>query len=72
MGLTQDLRFTYASRSQVQDFVQLQFVGAVNLSVQGGHFVFTSIEEPRFTFECVIMSFGIRSDRAGEYFAFLG
>ena len=72
MGFSQDFRFKYESHSQVQDFLRTQFDNVANVDERGDFFVYTSKDGPKFTFDCMIMPFGIRSDRAGEYFSFLG
>lgn len=72
MGLSQDFRFKYESRAQVQDFLRAQFDNVANVDDRGDFFVFTSKDGSKFTFDCVIMPFGLRSQRAGEYFTFLG
>ena len=72
MGLSQDFRFKYESSSQVQDFLRAQFDNVANIDDRGELFVCTSKAGPSFTFDCVIMPFGLRTDRAGSYFTFLG
>lgn len=72
MGLSQDLRFKYESLAQVQDFLRAQFEGVAKVEDRGDFFIFTSNHGPNFTFDCVIMPFGLRTDRAGEYCTFLG
>lgn len=72
MGLPQDFRFKYESHVQVQDFLRAQFDNIANVDDRGEFFVFTPKAGPKFTFDCVIKPFGIRTDRAGEYFTFLG
>lgn len=72
MGLSQDFRFKYESPAQVQDFLRAQFDNVANVDIRGDLFLFTSKGERKFTFDCVIMPFGLCSDRAGEYFTFLG
>ncbi len=72
MGLSQDFRFKYESSSLLQDFLRAQFDNVANVDDRGDFFVFTSKDGPKFTFDCVIMPFGLRGYRAGEYFTFLG
>lgn len=72
MGLSQDFRFKCESHSRVQDFLRSQFDDVANVDDRGDLFVFTTKDGPEFKFACTIMPFGIRSDRAGEYFTFLG
>ncbi len=71
MSLSQDFRFTYGTPSEVQEFLR-KFDNVANVDDRGDLFVFTAKAGPRFTFDCVIQPFGLRTDRAGEYFTFLG
>lgn len=72
MSLSQDFRFRYETRSQLQEFLRTQFDNVANLDDRRELLVFTSKADPKFTFDCVIMPFGLRTDRAGDYFTFLG
>ncbi len=71
MSLSQDFHFTYRSPSQVEEFLHT-FDNVANVDDRGEFFGFTAKAGPRFTFDCVITPFGLRTDRAGEYFTFLG
>ena len=72
MGLSQDFRFKYESSSEVRDFLRAQFDNVANIHDRGECLVLSSKAGPTFTFDCVIMPFGLRTDRAGDYFTFLG
>ena len=69
MGLSQDFRFRYVSPSQVQDL--LRGLGFANVNDRSEFFVLINAGQT-FSFECAIEPFGLRTDRAGEYFEFLG
>jgi len=67
----QDFRFSYASPAQVQDFLR-SLAGVATVEDRGKFFVFTQHKGPAFSFDCAIEPFGLRTNRSGEYFLFLG
>ena len=72
MGLHQSFRFKRQSPEEVRAFLrELSDVAA--LDDRGDFFVFSQRPgtEP-FTFDCELVADGINSERAGEYFTFLG
>jgi hypothetical protein len=71
MGLRQEFRFKYSAPSEVQEFLR-NFTRTVNVEDRGEFFVFTPREGPKFTFDCALMPSGVLSERAGEYYGFLG
>ncbi len=71
MGLHQDFRFKYKSATQVQDFLST-FSDVANVEDRGEFFVFTRLSGPAFSFDCEVLPFGLRTNRSGEYFLFLG
>jgi hypothetical protein len=71
MGLHQDFRFEYESAAQVQGFLR-GLGGIAEVEDRGDFFVFTSKNGPRFSFDCELKPYGLRTNRGGEYFAFLG
>ncbi len=73
MGLHQTFQFDSTSPDEVRSF--LRGLAAIALLDERApdFFVFSElVGEPAFTFDCEITSQGLTSDRAGEYFAFLG
>lgn len=72
MGLHQYFRFQHASPETVREFLRGLSDSAV-LHEQPEFFVFTQKPgQPAFSFDCELIPEGLRSDRAGAYFAFLG
>jgi len=72
MGLRQDFRFKHSSIEEVRIFLR-RLSNAAALEDRGEFFVFSELPgEPAFTFDCELIQTGIRSERAGEYFPFLG
>jgi hypothetical protein len=71
MGLRQDFRFNYDSPSQVQTFLR-GLSGIAKVDDRGHFFVFTAGGPAGFSFDCELKPFGLRTNRAGEYFMFLG
>jgi hypothetical protein len=71
MGLHQDFRFTYESPAQVQRFLRA-LSGVAKVEDRGEFFVFTQQSGPAFSFDCELLPFGLRTNRGGEYFLFLG
>jgi len=71
MGLHQNFRFEFESPSQVQDFLR-KLSGIAKVDDRGEFFVFTEQGGPAFSFDCELLPFGLRTNRAGEYFVFLG
>lgn len=71
MGLRQHFRFSSASQQVVlealRDFSQVAIVDE-----RAGFVVFTQRDGAEFSFDCELVKDGIVSERAGEYFAFLG
>lgn len=72
MGLRQSFRFKHESADDVRAFLRgLADVGV--LEDRGEFFVFSQLPgEAPFTFDCELVGEGIQSERAGEYFKFLG
>ena len=72
MGLHQSFLFERKSADEVRYF--LRKLGAVAaLDDRGDFFAFSQRPgQPPFTFDCELVPEGIHSDRAGEYFQFLG
>ncbi|MBI3771742.1 MAG: hypothetical protein HY272_03475 [Gammaproteobacteria bacterium] len=72
MGLHQSFRFKHQSADEVRAFLRELSTVAV-LEDRGDFFVFSHLpDQPPFTFDCELVAEGVRSERAGEYFAFLG
>lgn len=71
MGLHQDFRFKFKSSDQVRDFLRT-FSDTVEIEDRGDFFVFTQSSGPEFSFDCELLPFGLRTNRGGEYFLFLG
>ena len=73
MGLHQAFRFKADSAESVRDFLRSLASNATLGDDRGDFFVFSNrATEPSFTFDCEIVSDGVVSERAGEYFPFLG
>jgi hypothetical protein len=73
MGLHQTFRFKYESRESVRSFLGgLAASASVDERAPDFYVLSQVSDEPKFTFDCEITPTGIRSERAGEYFAFLG
>jgi len=72
MGLHQEFRFKHASPDEVRVFLRGLSEVAV-IEDRGEFFVFSQLPgNPAFSFDCELIESGIRSERAGEYFPFLG
>lgn len=73
MGLHQSFRFKHESAEDVREFLRRQFADVAVSEDRADFFVFSQLPgEPPFTFDCELVAEGIRSERAGKYFAFLG
>lgn len=73
MGLRQSFHFKHQSPEDVREFLRHQFVDNAVLDDRGEFFIFSQLPgQPPFTFDCELIPEGIRSNRAGEYFWFLG
>jgi hypothetical protein len=72
MGLHQAFRFKHASPEEVRTFLRgLTHAAALEDRVE--LLIFSELPgEPSFTFDCELTSEGFQSERAGEYFPFLG
>jgi|GEM_PF-1419666 len=72
MGLRQDFSFKYDSAAEVYDFLK-SLSHAANVNFNSNFFIFSNLSgEPEFTFDGEITSSGLTTDRAGNYFHFLG
>ena len=72
MGLRQSFRFKHASADEVRAFLR-DLAEIAALDDRGEFFVFSQRPgEAPFTFDCELVPDGLVSERAGEYFAFLG
>ncbi len=72
MGLRQEFLFSYNSPEEVFTFLESLSKAAV-VNRNSDFFVFSSlVGQPEFTFDCELTPSGIASDRAGNYFDFLG
>ena len=73
MGLRQTFQFKADSPEVVRCFLR-SLAPLASLDERAPEFfVFTHADgEPEFTFDCELTSQGIISERAGEYFGFLG
>jgi hypothetical protein len=70
MGLRQTFRFE-ANASEVREFLR-GLSAVVDVDDRGDFFVFRSRGAPEFVFDCELVPGGLKSDRAGDYFSFLG
>ena len=72
MGLRQSFRFRYQSSEEIRTFLRELSDDAV-LDDRADFFVFSQRPGAKpFTFDCALVADGIASERAGEYFTFLG
>jgi hypothetical protein len=72
MGLRQSFRFKHHSPEEIRAFLR-DLSGVAALDDRGDFFVFSQLPgAPPFTFDCELVANGINSERAGEYFPFLG
>ena len=72
MGIRQRFSFQRSSEAEVCEFLR-QLASSATVQERPGFFVFTEQgSEPAFSFDCEVTSEGLVSERAGEYFAFLG
>lgn len=72
MGLRQEFHFKHNSANDVYSFFHSLSDYAV-INSNANFFVFSNLKnEPEFTFDCEVIESGIASDRAGNYFNFLG
>jgi hypothetical protein len=72
MGLRQSFRFKHASADEVRAFLR-ELAEVASLDERDDLFVFSQGPgEAAFTFDCELVADGIHSERAGEYFTFLG
>jgi hypothetical protein len=71
--LRQAFRFRHGSPDEVRSFLRSLASSASIEEKAQGFFVFSERPgKPLFTFDCELTSEGLQSERAGEYFAFLG
>ena len=70
MGLRQTFRFD-ASASEVREFLR-GLSAAVDVDDRGDFFVLRSRVTPEFVFACELIRGGLKSERTGVYFSFLG
>ena len=71
MGLHQDFKFEYEKRSDVERFLE-DFSDSFMVDNHDGLFVISGEAGAAFEFDANIEDFGLRSNRSGEYFEFLG
>lgn len=71
MGLRQHFRFTSTSQEAVLEVLR-GFSEVVKLDERDGFVVFSQRYGAKFSFDCELVEDGIVSERAGEYFTFLG
>ncbi len=72
MGLHQSFRFRYAARDDVRVFLR-GFSHTVDVKDQHDFFVFTSRGDAKpFEMDFELVEDGLKSNRGGEYFWFLG
>jgi hypothetical protein len=71
MGLRQNFRFKYSESTEVEAFLR-NFGSNVSVEDKGQFFVFTPLNGESFTFDCQVVLHGLLSERAGNYFCFLG
>ena len=71
MGLKQDFKFQFNSTQELKDFI-MAFSANYLVEEFEEYYVISPKENSSFTFHVSIESHGFTSDRAGEYFKFLG
>ena len=71
MGLRQHFRFASTSQEAVLQILR-EFSEVAKVDERDGFVVFSQHDGAEFSFDCELVEDGIVSERAGEYFAFLG
>ena len=73
MGLRQNFRFAFESPDVVRQHLR-ELAAMASLDERADEFFVFSQRagDPEFAFDCELTQNGIRSERAGEYFTFLG
>ena len=71
MGLKQDFKFQFNSTQELKDFI-MAFSANYLVEEFEEYYQIALKKDSDFTFYVSIESFGFSSDRAGEYFKFLG
>ena len=71
MGLRQHFQFSSTSPEAVLEVLR-GFSEVANLHERSGFVVFSQRDGAEFSFDCELVDGGIVSERAGEYFPFLG
>ena len=71
MGLRQHFRFASTSQEAVLEGLR-EFSEIAEVDERDGFVVFCQHDGAEFSFACELVEDGIVSERAGEYFAFLG
>jgi len=69
--MRQDFRFKFDSADKVRHFLR-SLSGVAKIDDRDEFFVFTEREGEPFSFDCELQSFGLRTNRGGSYFEFLG
>jgi len=71
MGLRQAFRFQYKSANDVETFLE-GLADSFSIKKRNGLYVIAPKEGKQFDFDASIEDYGLRTNRAGEYFEFLG
>ena len=72
MGLSQTFRFKFTAKEDVQSFLR-SFSNIAIVEDRSEFFVFSQLPgQPTFTFDCALVPNGLHSERADNYFTFLG
>ncbi len=71
MGLRQAFRFHYDNPKDVETFLE-GFTDSFSVKKTNGLYIIAQKEGKTFEFEALVEDFGLRTDRAGEYFEFVG
>lgn len=71
MGLRQAFRFHYESPKDVEMFLE-GLTDSFSVKKADGLYIISQKEGKPFEFEALVEDYGLRTDRAGEYFEFVG
>ena len=69
--MRQDFRFKFDSTDEVRQFLR-SLSGVAKIDDREEFFVFTELKGKSFSFDCELQPFGLRTNRGGNYFEFLG
>jgi hypothetical protein len=69
--MRQDFRFKFESPEEVRNFLR-SLSDIAKIDDRSEFFVFAERSGESFSFDCELLPFGLRTNRSGSYFKFLG